>query len=128
MNTDSHIQQQEVSAIVITQNEERNIKECLDSLKWVNEIVVVDGGSTDRTLEIARKFTDKVYHNSWPGFAPQKRYSLAKASKPWVISIDSDERVTPELRDEIIALLKSESIFHQGYYIPRLSTFLEKFI
>jgi glycosyltransferase involved in cell wall biosynthesis len=117
-----------ISAIIITENEAYNLRACLESITWVDEIIVVDAGSKDETVAIAREFTDKIYHNPWPGFAAQKQFALERATEPWVLSIDSDERVTPELRDEILALLVSASNLHSGYYIPRLSTFLGKFI
>ena len=117
-----------LSVIIIVQNEERHIRECLASVSWADEIVVVDGGSTDRTVELAREFTDRVFHNPWPGYAAQKRYALQKASHSWVLSIDADERVTPELRDEIRSILSRDDLPYAGFRIPRLSTFLGKFI
>lgn len=117
-----------ISAIVIVQNEERHLRECLTSVAWADEIVVVDGGSTDRTVEIAREITQHVYENPWPGFAAQKRFALQKATMPWVLSIDADERVPAALRDEIFATLSKNDAGVSGYYLPRLSTFLGKFI
>ncbi|MDZ7290531.1 MAG: glycosyltransferase family 2 protein [candidate division KSB1 bacterium] len=117
-----------ISVIIITQDEAKHIRECLESVSWADEIIVVDAGSQDGTPEIALRFTDKVYHNPWPGYAAQKQFALNRASQPWVLSIDSDERVTTELRDEILTVLNSLPARHQGYYIPRLSTFLGKFI
>lgn len=120
--------EQKISVIIITQDEEQNIADCLQSCSWADEIIVVDGGSEDKTIKIAREFTKRIYSNPWPGFASQKRFALAKATMPWVLNIDSDERVTPELRDEILALLAVQDNSYAGYYIPRLSTFLGKFI
>jgi len=118
----------EISAILITQNEAHNLRDCLTSVSWVDEIIIVDAGSADGTLDIAREYTEKIYQNPWPGFAAQKQFGLDRATKPWALSIDADERVTPELRNEIVALLSSSEIPHSGYAIPRLSTFLGKFI
>jgi glycosyltransferase involved in cell wall biosynthesis len=122
------MKREQISVILITQNQERNIKDCLQSVSWADEIIVVDGGSEDNTIKIAGEFTKKIYANPWPGFAAQKRFALAKVTMPWVLNIDSDERVTPALRDEILALLARQDISCEGYYIPRLSTFLGKFI
>ena len=119
---------QPISVILIAQNEERHLRDCLQSVAWADEIIVVDGGSSDRTVEIAREFTEKVYQNAWPGFAAQKRFALQKAGLPWVLSIDADERITPELRDEILAKLDADDLPESGFYLPRLSTFLGKFI
>ncbi len=117
-----------LSVILIVQNEEKNLRACLESVTWADEIVVVDGGSTDATVEIAREFTEHVYLNPWPGFAAQKQFALDQASREWVLSIDADERIPPELRDEILAVLSADSDKFSGYEIPRLSTFLGKFI
>ena len=115
-----------ISAIIITKNEEANIRACLESLSWVDEIVVVDSGSTDRTVEICREFTGLVFCHDWPGFGPQKNRALAYASGDWVLSIDADERVSPELRDEILTVVSSDR--HSGYRIPRLSWYCGRFI
>ena len=119
---------EKLSVILITQNEARQVAACLASVAWADELIVVDGGSTDRTVEIARAFTSCVYENPWPGFAAQKQFALSKATKPWVLSIDSDERVPPALREEILRVLSSPAPEVAGYYIPRLSTFLGKYI
>ncbi len=93
-----------ISAIVITRNEERNIRACLDSLAWVDEIVVVDAGSADATAAICREYTDCVMVTDWPGFGPQKNRALDAASGDWILSIDADERVSEALRDELRAI------------------------
>lgn len=90
-----------ISATIITKNEERNIADCLSSLAWADEIVVLDSGSTDRTLEIARNYTDKVFMKEWAGQGLQKNRAVALAQGPWIFSIDADERVMPELAEEI---------------------------
>ena len=117
-----------ITVILIAQNEAKHMRDCLQSVEWADEIVVVDGGSGDATVEIAREFTELIYINPWPGFAAQKRFALQKATQPWVLSIDADERVPDALRDEILALLSKPDSSANGYYIPRLSTFLGKFI
>ena len=96
-----------LSVILITKNEEHDLSDCLKSVSWADEIIICDSGSTDKTLEIAKQFTDQVYSTDWPGFGPQKNRALDKASGDWVLSIDADERVSPELRDEIQKVLNS---------------------
>ena len=115
-----------ISAIVITKNEEANIRECLESLRWVDEIVVVDSGSSDRTVEICREFTDRVFVHDWPGFGPQKNRALGYATASWVLAIDADERVSPDLQAEIRAVLQAPE--HPAYELPRLSWYCGRFI
>jgi glycosyltransferase involved in cell wall biosynthesis len=117
----------ELSIIIITKNESANIRACLETVAWADEIIVVDSGSTDGTLEIAREFTPQVHvHADWPGFGAQKNRALAYAGKDWVLSLDADERVTPELRAEIEAVLQNPR--SDGYEIPRLSNFCGRFM
>ncbi|MBI4539824.1 MAG: glycosyltransferase family 2 protein [Gemmatimonadetes bacterium] len=92
-----------ISAIVITLNEEDRLARCLESVRWVNEIVVLDCGSTDRTAEIARRYTDRFVVSDWPGFGVQKQCALEKSTCDWVLSIDADEEVEPELARRIEA-------------------------
>jgi glycosyltransferase involved in cell wall biosynthesis len=115
-----------LSVILITRNEAANIRACLESVAWVDEIIVVDSGSTDETTAIARSMGARVYEHDWPGFGPQKNRALGYATSDWVFSIDADERVTPELRAEIEhAMLKGEA---DGYSCPRLSQFCGTFV
>jgi len=88
-----------VSAIVVCYNEEDRIEDCLGSLGWCDEIVVVDAFSTDRTPEICRRYTKHVIQRSWAGYRDQKAYAHSQTTKDWVLLVDSDERVTPRLRD-----------------------------
>ena len=83
-----------LSVILITKNEAELVSQCLESVKWADEIVVVDSGSQDATVEICRRYTDKVVVTDWPGFGPQKNRALAMATGDWVLSIDADEQVT----------------------------------
>lgn len=108
-----------LSVVIITKNEFDQIRECLESVQWADEIVVLDSGSTDGTVDICRKYTDKVFETDWPGFGPQKNRALEKAAGDWVFSIDADERVSPELRQEIEQAMTSTQ--YQGYEIPRSS-------
>ncbi len=114
-----------VSGVVIAKNEERRIAECLGSLSWADEIVVVDSGSTDGTVEIARHFTDKVFPVPWKGFGPQKQAAVDLATHDIVLNVDCDERVTPELAEEIGTLLARPDI-HAGYSVPRRTFLGEK--
>ena len=118
-----------ISAIVITRNEAHNIRACLASLQdWVDEIVVVDSQSTDDTVAIAQQFGAKVAQPAdWPGFGPQKNRALDLATSDWVFSIDADERVTPELAQEIQNLLSCTSE-PCAYEVPRLSSYCGQFI
>ena len=111
-----------LSVIIITKNEAANIRACLESVAWADEIVVVDSGSADDTVNICKAMGARVYvHPDWPGFGPQKNRALSYATKEWVFSIDADERVTPELREELIEAVNEGGA--QGYYLPRLSQF-----
>lgn len=114
-----------LSVIIITQNEARNIRDCLQTVSWADEIIVIDAESTDGTRELCRDFTQRIFVQKWPGFAEQKQFALDHASQPWVLSIDADERVPAELAREIKSAIGS-SPGHDGFRIPRLSTFLGK--
>lgn len=112
-----------ISVTIITKNEEENIEDCLRSVSWADEIVVVDSESTDRTLEIARNYTDKVVKRKWEGYADQKTFALELTKNDWVLSLDADERCTEELEEEI-KKLNSEDI--SGFFIKRDNFFLGK--
>jgi len=116
-----------ISAIVIVYNEEKNIRRCLESLSWTDEIVVVDSFSQDKTREIASNFTDKIIDVKWEGFGKKKEFAREKASYDWVLSIDADEVVSGQLKDEIKSIIEKDAAL-DGYYIPRLSSFLGKWI
>ena len=114
-----------LSVIIITKNEAARLGDCLASVQFADEIIVLDGYSTDATAEIARAHGAQVHQVAdWPGFGPQKNRALALATKPWVLSIDADERVPPELRAEIVRTLSQPS--YDGYQIARLSEFCGK--
>ena len=112
-----------ISVIVPTFNEEENIRDCLESVTWADEILVVDSFSTDRTLEIARKYTDRIIQREYINSASQKNWAIPQTKHDWVMVLDSDERVTPELRDEITRLLENGP-GHKGYVIKRINHFL----
>ena len=113
-----------ISAIVVCFNEERNIGPCLESLRWCDEIVVVDSFSTDRTVEVARRYTDRVMQRAWAGYRDQKAFAHSQASRDWVLLVDADERVTPELRDEIQQAMDRDGARYAGYAVPRLVFYL----
>jgi glycosyltransferase involved in cell wall biosynthesis len=115
-----------LSVIIITKNEAENIRACLESVAWADEIVVVDSGSTDATVKICLELGAKVHVHDWPGFGMQKNRALSYATHEWVFSIDADERVTPELQSQLIKAMQNET--GDGYYLPRLSQFCGKFI
>ena len=110
-----------LSAIIITKDEAAHIGDCLDSLAFCDERIVVDGASSDGTIMIAKQRGARVATHSWKGFGPQKNYALSLAQGDWVLSIDADERVTPELAREIRAAINSGKA--DGYELPRRSTF-----
>jgi glycosyltransferase involved in cell wall biosynthesis len=118
-----------LAAIVITKDEERNIAACLDSLRWADEIIVVDACSSDRTVGIARTYTHKVFVRPWPGFGPQKNFAIEQTSADWVLIVDADERVTEPLRREIQSSLQAPSSPDvTGLEIPRRNFFYGRWI
>lgn len=116
-----------LSVAMITRNEEDNIRDALESVKWAEEIVVVDSFSTDRTTEICRQYTDKVFSVEWAGFSEQKNRAISLTTQPWILVLDADERVTDPLREEIQSLL-SNSPPLDGYYVPRKNYFCNRWI
>jgi len=112
-----------VSAIIITKNAGATLRRCLESLQWTDEIVVVDSGSTDDTIALARESGAHVHETAdWPGYGPQKNRALQHASGDWVISIDADEWITPAAREEMQRVIGS-SATQAAYAIPRRSSF-----
>jgi len=116
-----------LSVVIITKNEATHIQACLESVAFADEWIVVDSGSTDGTVEIAQAFGATVLETpDWPGFGPQKNRALDAATGEWVLSMDADERIPPELREEIQGVLEAPA--HSSYLIPRLSCFCGRFI
>lgn len=111
---------------MITYNEEDNIDEALRSVLDAGEIIIVDSFSTDRTVEIARKYTDRLYQSSWQGFAKQKQQAIDLAEAEWVFLLDADERMTPELKKEIEETIKNTD--KNGFFVPRKNYFLNRWI
>ncbi|MGH7369257.1 MAG: glycosyltransferase family 2 protein, partial [Candidatus Methylomirabilaceae bacterium] len=116
----------DLTATIITYNEEQNIRECLDSLAWVKEIVVVDSESRDRTREICLAYTDKVVVHRWEGHIEQKNHAISLATHDWILSIDADERVPDELREAIQRELSAPR--HHGYLVSRRNYFLGRWM
>jgi glycosyltransferase involved in cell wall biosynthesis len=116
-----------ITATIITLNESANLAAALDSVRWVDEIIVVDAESTDDTVEIARRYTDRVIVRPWPGYIEQKNFAASQARHDWIFSLDADERVTPELAAEIKALLEAGATA-PGYRMPRVSRYLGRWI
>ncbi len=121
-------QKSNISVILITHNEEENIVECLQSVSWADEIIVIDSKSTDRTVELAKQFTSKVYVTEWKGYGGAKNYALSKATSKWILWLDADERVTPELAYEIKSIVCNQQEEFTAYKVPRRAYFLGKWI
>ncbi|MBF0377089.1 MAG: glycosyltransferase family 2 protein [Desulfamplus sp.] len=127
-----------LSVTVIAKNESENIGKCLDSIKWADEIIVLDSGSSDNTVEISKQYTDKVFITDWQGFGIQKNRAVDMATGDWVLSIDADELVSVELKQEIEKVIRKadnqkigneQSISNQlAYKIPRSSNYCGRFM
>ncbi len=116
-----------LSVAIITHNEEKNLAATLASVYWANEIVIVDSGSTDRTAEIAKAHNAAFFVEAWKGFAAQKNSALARCSSDWVLSLDADEQVSPELAAAIRHLLASHAE-HPAWFVSRRNLFLGRAI
>jgi glycosyltransferase involved in cell wall biosynthesis len=117
-----------ISAVLIAQNEEDNLPDALRSVAFCDEVVVVDGGSADRTREVAQQSGARVIVNSpWPGFVAQRNVAVDAARHDWVLAVDADERVTPSLRQEILGL-RDAGFGDAGYRMPRVTHYLGRWI
>lgn len=116
-----------LSVVVITYNEEANIGRLLESVRLADEHIVLDCGSGDRTLDIARSFGAKTYVEKWKGYSAQKNTAIEKATSDWVLSLDADEAAEPELMEEIRYVLDHNPPLN-GYYIPRKNYFLGRWM
>jgi glycosyltransferase involved in cell wall biosynthesis len=117
-----------LSVIVITHDEERNIRECLESVAWANEIIVVDSQSADKTVEYAKAYTDKVFVTEWLGYSGAKSFALSKTTNRWVFWLDADERIPGDLAQEIQSIVSAGSGQFSGYEVARRAFFLGKWI
>lgn len=116
-----------ITATIITLNEERNIARAIESLRCCDEILVVDCGSNDRTVELAEKHDARVIESIWPGYASQKNYASERAAHDWILSIDADEALSEALEGEIWSLKKNGAA-HDAYTVPRLAQYLGRWI
>lgn len=115
-----------LGVVIITKNEEKNIGRCLESVKWANEIIVVDSGSTDKTIDIAKSYQARIYNQPWLGFGLQKNKAINYCTSDWVLSLDADEEVSAVLRESIQQAIKDNS--HNLYQFKRLSQFCGRWI
>jgi len=117
-----------LSVIVITLNEERNFADCLEGVRWADEVIVVDSGSTDRTLEYVRRVTGNILSVSWEGYGAARNVALDRATGDWILWLDADERVTPDLAAEIKQVLNEDHDGIAGYSVARRAYFLGRWI
>ncbi len=116
-----------LSVVIIARNEETSLPRCLESVRWADEIIVGDSGSGDRTMEVARDLGARVFSYEWRGFGPAKQGAVDRAEGEWILSLDADEEVTPELATEIrVALGRKDHVV--GYYLPRRTEFLGRWM
>ncbi len=87
-----------LSVVIITKNEAQHITRCLESVKWADEIIILDSGSEDETINLCQRYTDNIFSTDWPGFGIQKQRAIDKATAEWILSLDADEVISPELK------------------------------
>ncbi|MBN1383309.1 MAG: glycosyltransferase family 2 protein [Elusimicrobia bacterium] len=118
-----------LSAVLIVRNEEENIKQCLESIKWADDIILIDQKSTDRTVELARAYTDKIFITEPKGICnPDRVFGIQKAKNDWILILEADERVAPELKNEIQSVITENNSAEAGYYLPVKSFFCGRWI
>lgn len=117
-----------ITGLVLTYNGERLLDEALASLSFCSEILIIDSGSTDSTIDIARRNNARIVHNPWNGAIEQHRFAQMQINTPWVVTIDQDEIISPELRQNILGMLKNPAPELDGYYCSRRSWYLDRFI
>jgi glycosyltransferase involved in cell wall biosynthesis len=120
---------EKISVIILSKNEEKNIRECIESVLWADEINLIDAFSEDKTIETAKKY-DKIniFRNEWVSFSKQREFALTKCSNEWIFSLDADERCTGELHRELIEIINKKDNAYSGFKIPRKSYFLGKWV
>ncbi|OPY84127.1 MAG: Glycosyl transferase family 2 [Smithella sp. PtaU1.Bin162] len=117
-----------LSVAIITKNEEENLRACLQSVAFSGQIVVVDSGSTDATLQIAAEFESDIYREAWHGFGPQKQLAIDKCREPWILVLDADERIPPETAEVIKKIVTGQGIKEAGFSLPRKNYFQGRWI
>lgn len=117
-----------LSVAIITKNEEENIRACLQSISFAGQTVIVDSGSTDKTLEIAAEFGCEIYYEEWRGFGPQKQSAIEKCRQPWILVLDADERIPPETADIIKKIVTDSKLKESGFSFPRKNYFQGRWI
>ncbi|MBI5476072.1 MAG: glycosyltransferase family 2 protein [Ignavibacteriales bacterium] len=117
-----------ISVIIITHNEESNIEECLKSINWIDEIIIVDSQSTDKTVSLAQNYTKNIFIKEWLGYSAAKNFALQQCKYDWVLWLDADERITPELAEEIKEIINIQNNNYSGYEVARRAYFLGKWI
>lgn len=117
-----------ISACIITLNEEDNIDRCLSSLDFTNEIIIVDSGSIDKTIEIASKYNAAIYTRKFDNYVNQKNFCISKAKNEWVLSLDADEAISPELKSELLLLAERDFSCNHGFEVPRITFYLGRWI
>lgn len=115
-----------LTVVIATKNEALNIEECISSVRFADEILVLDSGSCDNTVAMAKAAGATVHSTDWPGYGLQQLRGIGMSSKEWVLSLDADERISPELKDEILNAISHP--FADGYRLPRRSSFCGQFI
>ncbi|OQW49264.1 MAG: hypothetical protein A4S09_12165 [Proteobacteria bacterium SG_bin7] len=113
-----------VSLVSITFNEESNIERCIKSVPWCDDIVILDSKSTDQTAQVAKNLGARVFVEDWRGYGPQKNRAAELAKNDWVVFLDADESLTPELANEIYSLFRAKALDRDAYEFPRLSIHL----
>lgn len=117
-----------ISVAIITKNEEENIRQCLQSVSFAAQIVLVDSGSTDATLSIAAEFGCEIYSEEWRGFGPQKQLAIEKCRQPWILVLDADERIPPGTADIIKKIVTDSNVMEAGFSFPRKNFFQGRWI
>jgi glycosyltransferase involved in cell wall biosynthesis len=128
ISVQGNVSKLDLSLVVITLNEESSIERCISSVPFASEVIVVDSGSIDNTKEIAEKLGAKVYHQDWLGYGAQKKFATQKAGQKWILSLDADEWLSDELRDEIQEVLSRDGLGYFVYSMRRLSQYMGKWI
>jgi glycosyltransferase involved in cell wall biosynthesis len=117
-----------LAVAIITKNEEENIRSCLQSVSFAGQIVIVDSGSTDKTMEIASAFGCEIYREGWRGFGPQKQSAIEKCRQPWILVLDADERIPPDTADIIKKIVTDSNVKEAGFSFPRRNYFQGRWI